>query len=103
MMVGSGASVTRAVSMAGLSFLAAAVGRTYDLPTAMCIPAAGLLLAHSLAFFWDTGLRGVLKSNCDPAYDVCGHIGISWTRSVFFIRIGWGCDAWRRALYFEIL
>lgn len=46
MMVGSGASVTRAVSMAGLSFLAAAVGRTYDLPTAMCIPAAGLLLAH---------------------------------------------------------
>ncbi len=46
MMVGSGASVVRAVSMAGLSFLAAAVGRTYDLPTAMCIPAAGLLLAH---------------------------------------------------------
>ncbi|MFR8017818.1 MAG: DNA internalization-related competence protein ComEC/Rec2 [Clostridiaceae bacterium] len=46
MMVGSGASVARAVSMAGLSFLAAAVGRTYDLPTAMCIPAAGLLLAH---------------------------------------------------------
>lgn len=46
MMVGSGASVARAVSMAGLSFLAAAVGRTYDLPTAMCIPAAGLLLTH---------------------------------------------------------
>ncbi len=46
MMVGSGASVVRAVSMAGLSFLAAAVGRTYDLPTAMCIPAAGLLLSH---------------------------------------------------------
>lgn len=46
MMVGSGASVARAVSMAGLSFLAAAVGRTYDLPTAMCIPAAGLLLSH---------------------------------------------------------
>ena len=61
---------------------------------------------HSLAFFWDTGLRGVLKSNCDPAYDVCGHIGISWTWSVLFINIGgigWGCDAWRRALYFEIL
>ena len=46
MMVGSGASVVRAVSMAGLSFLAAAVGRTYDLPTAMCIPALGLLLTH---------------------------------------------------------
>lgn len=46
MMVGSGASVARAVSMAGLSFLAAAVGRTYDLPTAMCIPAAGLLITH---------------------------------------------------------
>ena len=46
MMVGSGASVVRAVSMALLSFLAAAVGRTYDLPTAMCIPAVGLLLAH---------------------------------------------------------
>ena len=45
-MVGSGASVVRAVSMALLSFLAAAVGRTYDLPTAMCIPAVGLLLAH---------------------------------------------------------
>ncbi len=146
MMVGSGASVARAVSMAGLSFLAAAVGRTYDLPTAMCIPAAGLLLAHpyllsqasfqlsflavtsliypgrlfssrgeklftdekisaaasafftslstpggdgarhSLAFFWDPALRGVLKSNRDPADDVCGHIGISWTRSVLFIR-----------------
>nr|WP_182427748.1 MULTISPECIES: ComEC/Rec2 family competence protein [unclassified Clostridium] len=46
MMVGSGASVVRAVSMAGLSFLAAAVGRTYDLPTAMCIPALGLLLTR---------------------------------------------------------
>ena len=46
MMVGSGASVVRAVSMAGLSFLAAAVGRTYDLPTAMCIPALGLLFTH---------------------------------------------------------
>ena len=46
MMVGSGASVVRAVSMAGLSFLAAAVGRTYDLPIAMCIPALGLLLTH---------------------------------------------------------
>ncbi len=46
MMVGAGASVVRAVSMAGLSFLAAAVGRTYDLPTAMCIPALGLLLTH---------------------------------------------------------
>ena len=32
--------------MAGLSFLAAAAGRTYDLPTAMCIPALGLLLTH---------------------------------------------------------
>ena len=46
MMVGSGPSVVRAVSMAGLSFLAAAAGRTYDLPTAMCIPALGLLLTH---------------------------------------------------------
>lgn len=45
-MVGSGPSVVRAVSMAGLSFLAAAAGRTYDLPTAMCIPALGLLLTH---------------------------------------------------------
>lgn len=46
MMVGSGPSGVRAVSMAGLSFLAAAAGRTYDLPTAMCIPALGLLLTH---------------------------------------------------------
>ena len=46
MMVGSGPSVVRAVSMAGLSFLAAVAGRTYDLPTAMCIPALGLLLTH---------------------------------------------------------
>jgi hypothetical protein len=48
MMVGSGASVVRAVSMALLSFLAAAVGRTYDLPTAMCIPAVGLLLGRTV-------------------------------------------------------
>lgn len=43
-MTGFGPSVTRAVFMAGISFLAAGLGRTYDLPSAMCIPALGLLL-----------------------------------------------------------
>lgn len=44
-MTGFGPSVVRAVFMSGISFLAAWVGRTYDLPSAMCIPAMGLLLA----------------------------------------------------------
>lgn len=43
-MTGFGPSVVRAVCMTGISFLAAGLGRTYDLPSAMCIPAAGLLL-----------------------------------------------------------
>ena len=42
-LAGAGPSVVRAVSMMGLSFLAAAFGRTYDLPSAMCIPALLLL------------------------------------------------------------
>lgn len=41
---GFGPSVIRAVSMMGLSFFAGVFGRTYDLPTAMCAPAIGLLL-----------------------------------------------------------
>ena len=43
-MTGFGPSVSRAVCMSGISFLAAALGRTYDLPSAMCVPAMGLLL-----------------------------------------------------------
>ncbi len=43
-MTGFGPSVVRAVCMMGISFLASACGRTYDLPSAMCVPAAGLLL-----------------------------------------------------------
>ena len=38
--------MVRAVSMAGLSFLAAAAGRKYDFPRAMCIQALGLLFTH---------------------------------------------------------
>ena len=45
-MTGFGPSVVRAVFMSGISFLAAWVGRTYDLPSAMCIPAMGLLFAR---------------------------------------------------------
>ncbi len=41
---GFGPSVVRAVFMMGISFLAGIFGRTYDLPSAMCIPALGLLL-----------------------------------------------------------
>lgn len=37
-------SVVRAVFMMGISFLAGAFGRTYDLPSAMSVPAMGLLL-----------------------------------------------------------
>ncbi len=43
-MTGFGPSVVRAVFMMGISFLASVCGRTYDLPSAMCIPALGLLL-----------------------------------------------------------
>ena len=58
---------------------------------------------HSLAFFWNPTLRGVLKSYRDPADDVCGHIGISWTWSVLFINIGGERHARRRTLYFAFL
>lgn len=44
MMTGFGPSVVRAVFMMGVSFLAGMFGRTYDLPSAMCVPALGLLL-----------------------------------------------------------
>ncbi len=44
--VGFGPSVTRAVFMAGISFLAGIKGRTYDLPSAMCVPAVGILLMY---------------------------------------------------------
>ena len=43
---GFGPSVIRAVFMMGLSFLAGGFGRTYDLPSAMSVPAMGLLLWH---------------------------------------------------------
>ena len=43
-MTGFGPSVVRSVFMMGLSFCAGALGRTYDLPSAMCIPAMGILL-----------------------------------------------------------
>lgn len=43
---GFGPSVIRAVFMMGLSFLAGAFGRTYDLPSAMSVPAMGLLLVN---------------------------------------------------------
>ena len=43
-MVGFGPSVTRAVLMASLSFLAKAFGRTYDLPSALCVPCLILLI-----------------------------------------------------------
>ena len=43
---GFGTSVVRAVFMMGISFAAGVCGRTYDLPSAMCIPAVGLLLAR---------------------------------------------------------
>lgn len=43
-MTGMGPSVTRAVCMSGISFLGSWAGRTYDLPSAVCVPAAGLLL-----------------------------------------------------------
>lgn len=46
LIAGFGTSVARAVFMMGLSFTAGIFGRTYDLPTAMCVPAAGLLLLH---------------------------------------------------------
>lgn len=45
-MTGFGPSVARAVSMMLLSFLAAVLGRTYDLPSAMCVPAIILLLGR---------------------------------------------------------
>lgn len=43
-MVGFGPSVVRAVFMMGVSFFAGILGRTYDLPSAMCVPALGILL-----------------------------------------------------------
>jgi len=43
-MVGFGPSVVRAVFMVGVSFCAGFLGRTYDLPSAMCVPAMGILL-----------------------------------------------------------
>jgi len=43
-MTGFGPSVVRAVFMMGVSFAADVLGRTYDLPSAMCVPAMGLLL-----------------------------------------------------------
>ena len=45
-MVGFGPSVVRAVCMASLSFLAKAFGRTYDLPSAMCVPCLVLLAGY---------------------------------------------------------
>ena len=42
-MTGFGPSVVRAAAMCGLSFLAAFLGRTYDLMSALCIPALALL------------------------------------------------------------
>ncbi len=44
MMVGFGPSVIRAVFMLGVSFWAGILGRTYDLPSAICVPAMGILL-----------------------------------------------------------
>ena len=44
-MVGFGPSVIRAVFMLGVSFCAGILGRTYDLPSAMCVPAMGILLS----------------------------------------------------------
>lgn len=41
---GFGPSVVRAVFMMGISFVAGIFGRTYDLPSAMCVPGMGLLL-----------------------------------------------------------
>lgn len=43
LMTGFGPSVVRAAAMCGLSFLAVFLGRTYDLLSAMCIPALALL------------------------------------------------------------
>ncbi len=43
-MIGFGPSVVRAIFMMGVSFLASVYGRTYDLPSAMCVPAIVLLL-----------------------------------------------------------
>ncbi len=45
MMVGFGPSVIRAVFMLGVSFCAGILGRTYDLPSAICVPAIGILLS----------------------------------------------------------
>lgn len=45
-MVGFGPSVVRAICMASLSFLAKAFGRTYDLPSAMCVPCFALLARY---------------------------------------------------------
>lgn len=44
MMVGFGPSVIRVVFMLGVSFWAGILGRTYDLPSAICVPAIGILL-----------------------------------------------------------
>lgn len=41
---GFGPSVVRAVFMMGISFVAGIFGRTYDLPSAMCVSGMGLLL-----------------------------------------------------------
>jgi len=43
---GFGPSVIRSVTMMGISFLAAVYGRTYDIPSALCVPAIGLLMRY---------------------------------------------------------
>lgn len=43
-LTGFGPSIVRAVTMMGISFLGSAIGRTYDLASALCVPAVGLLL-----------------------------------------------------------
>ncbi len=44
LMTGFGPSAVRAVTIAAISFFAAYLGRTYDMPSALCVPAAGLLI-----------------------------------------------------------
>lgn len=48
LMTGFGPSVVRAAAMCGLSFLAAFLGRTYELMSALCIP-AGAFVAPALS------------------------------------------------------
>ncbi len=44
LMTGFGPSAVRAFSMMAVSFLASGIGRTYDMPSALCVPALGLLV-----------------------------------------------------------